>query len=270
MSHFTVLVIGENPEKQLFPFNEDVDSLPKEYVKFQEEDIEKEYEDDTVEVIKLSDGSLSLTWDDKFLSPKYDFMTSKDEDKFIYPDDSTKVKASFKEIYSTIEKFAKDWHGMEDRDPATGKYGYWTNPNGKWDWYELGGRWKNMLKLKTYHSSDSAMIKDIDFERMERDSQKKCEETWDSYVKLEESEKNFTAYMNGISKEDTKESYIENNKKFSTFAVIKDGKWYEKGEMGWWACVSNEKESSNWGKEFDSLLKSLPEETLLSVYDCHV
>lgn len=55
-----------------------------------------------------------------------------------------------------------------------------------------------------------------------------------------------------------------------TFALVKDGKWYEKGEMGWWACVSNEKEQSDWNKEFNDLLESIPNDTLISVFDCHI
>lgn len=27
-------------------------------------------------------------------------------------------------------------------------YEYWYNPNGKWDWYQVGGRWCGSLKLK--------------------------------------------------------------------------------------------------------------------------
>lgn len=27
-------------------------------------------------------------------------------------------------------------------------YEYWHNPNGKWDWYQVGGRWCGSLKLK--------------------------------------------------------------------------------------------------------------------------
>jgi hypothetical protein len=55
-----------------------------------------------------------------------------------------------------------------------------------------------------------------------------------------------------------------------TFAVVKEGQWYERGEMGWWACISNEKEADVWAKEFDSLLSSLPPDTLISIYDCHI
>ena len=27
-------------------------------------------------------------------------------------------------------------------------YEYWHNPNGKWDWYQVGGRWTGSIKLK--------------------------------------------------------------------------------------------------------------------------
>jgi hypothetical protein len=38
--------------------------------------------------------------------------------------------------------------------------------------------------------------------------------------------------------------------------------------MGWWACVSDEKD--NWSEEFAKLLDEIPDDTLLSVYDCHI
>lgn len=55
-----------------------------------------------------------------------------------------------------------------------------------------------------------------------------------------------------------------------THAVILDGKWYERGEMGWFAMVHNEKESGRWNEEFQKLLDSIPDDTMLSVYDCHI
>lgn len=39
---------------------------------------------------------------------------------------------------------------------------YWYNPDAKWDWYEIGGRWKDSLKLKSGKHVDSALVKDID------------------------------------------------------------------------------------------------------------
>lgn len=57
---------------------------------------------------------------------------------------------------------------------------------------------------------------------------------------------------------------------FTPFAVVKDGQWYEKGEMGWWACVSNEKEQGEWNAQFNAMFDALPDDTLITVVDCHI
>ena len=68
-----------------------------------------------------------------------------------------------------------------------------------------------------------------------------------------------------------KKGDIANFNDLTTFAVIKDGKWYEKGEMGWWgACVSNEKDKEVWYKEFHKILEEQDPETLLTLVDCHI
>jgi hypothetical protein len=56
----------------------------------------------------------------------------------------------------------------------------------------------------------------------------------------------------------------------ATFAVIYNGQWYGRGEMGWWGCVSNEKDKDQWHEEFRKLLEGLPPETPLTVVDCHI
>ena len=56
----------------------------------------------------------------------------------------------------------------------------------------------------------------------------------------------------------------------ATFAIIKDGKWYEKGEMGWWGCVGNEKEQDHWNEEFAKLFDAIPDDEIVTVVDCHI
>ena len=48
------------------------------------------------------------------------------------------------------------------------------------------------------------------------------------------------------------------------------GKWHERGKMGWWACVSNEKATDNWKSEFKEFLDNLDEDTIVTVVDCHI
>lgn len=51
---------------------------------------------------------------------------------------------------------------------------------------------------------------------------------------------------------------------------MKDGKWYEKGRMGWWGMVSGEKEQDVWNKQFTALIDGLSDDTILTVVDCHI
>lgn len=51
---------------------------------------------------------------------------------------------------------------------------------------------------------------------------------------------------------------------------VKEGKWYEKGEMGWFGSVHDEMSDELWYSEFAKLLDGVSEDTILSVYDCHI
>lgn len=57
--------------------------------------------------------------------------------------------------------------------------------------------------------------------------------------------------------------------------VNAEGEWCEKGEMGWWAMVSNEKPQAKWDEEFKSYVQSLlaePDASEIEVYaiDYHI
>jgi hypothetical protein len=70
----------------------------------------------------------------------------------------------------------------------------------------------------------------------------------------------------------SREKYIQDacDGAISTFAVVKDGEWHERGSMGWFGCVSGEKDKGDWFKQVSDMLDSLPDDTLLTVCDCHI
>lgn len=51
------------------------------------------------------------------------------------------------DVYKTVDAVAEQWMGL-DKDPSAGVYGYWYNPNGRWDWWVVGGRWANTFTVK--------------------------------------------------------------------------------------------------------------------------
>lgn len=70
----------------------------------------------------------------------------------------------------------------------------------------------------------------------------------------------------GMDREKFIQSRIQRS--IMTFAVLKDGKWYERGSMGWWGYVSDE--IDDWDEQFYKLFESLDDDTRLTVVDCHI
>jgi len=254
---------------------------------------------------------------------------------------------SFKETYATFESFMKEWHGLNGPDEKTGRYGYWSNPNAQWDYWQIGGRWAGHWLIKPefqhlYSDStpefswewtsdergrkemqdmiaegrrvDSAYKGHIDFEKMMNDRAEKAAKqydfVWKNIIKdTPENEpwgkkfwdreggreeyheqprvKAWSTFLQenralceeigldmwGSSIEEfnvSRENYINKCRLavISTFAFLHEGKWAARGEMGWWACVSNEQE--DWDETYKKILDTLPDNTLLTVLDCHI
>lgn len=60
----------------------------------------------------------------------------------------------------------------------------------------------------------------------------------------------------------------KNNKYLYTHAVLMDGKWYERGHMGWFGIVSGA--DDNWEREFTKLLESIDPEKCIAIIDYHI
>lgn len=353
MSHFSVLVIGEDLEGQLRPYNEQPDSGDNEFMEFEEveEEYKKQYENDGTEMIKMPDGRLLWPFDDEFRLPGT-FGTGTHTHEV--PEHLERVIVPFTEKYKTFEEFMKDYAGYDERDDEKGLYGHWSNPNAKWDWWVIGGRWGGAWPLKPgakgalgepstfdvvmgdkrdHKRVDQARKGDIDFETMRQEARTKAN---DRYVEMcdalgftilpfiQKSWKEFLAdesfadmdarrdafwkqeplrtlrevqetrradrekYEKGkdsiamdfgaanlleeMANAGSQKAYADKaaREAFSTFAVLKDGEWYERGSMGWFGMASNEKDSDQWQREFNKLIDGLPDDTLLTMVDCHI
>lgn len=302
MSHFTCLVIGSDPEELLAPFQENNNGdCPQEYMEFEdrEDEFKDEWKNGTHKGIKVG-NKYYLPTDERFRVKGSKGCYS--SDSFAVPEGLKEEEVPFKKLYKNFKQFVKEWHTHASPDPETGKYGYWFNPNAKWDWFQVGGRWAGFFKLKKGKEgmlgekswaneneeipegrADQAKKGDIDFEGMLADNFEKYSKLYDKFevaMKDDPDKAKKSAYWEyGIAStsEDkekfipqTREQYLKAHCFPSTFAVLKDGEWYQKGSMGWWAIVSNEKEEAKWDKEFLDLLEGLPENTILSVCDCHI
>lgn len=294
MSHFCILVIGEDPEKQLEPFQENnMGDAPDEYLVFNDrtEEIQKEYEKDAIPLILGQGGDINHQCDEKFRNPKYNYSqpNGPKNSQYVYPKDSVEKEVPAKSLY-TFDEYAILTEGYT-KDETTGKYGYWENPNAKWDWYQIGGRYSGRLVTKKGSkgkrgerslldesgplpegTTDQAKLKDIDWDAMTQARREKYAKYWAQYeAELAKGTAPGLAQMiTGVSKDDTKESYLAQAEEFSVFAVLKNGEWFERGEMGWWAIVSNEIGAQEWKDKITELMSDLDPNTLLTIIDCHI
>lgn len=318
MSHFTVIVVGDNIDEQFEPYAEQ-DYDPK-YGVFEDKENEykKQYEEEEVEIVVLADGTICSKYEEQFKD------TKSWSGNYIYPSDSTIRNGKFSELYPTFEEFMTEWHGSEDRDEVTGRYGYNHNPNAKFDWYSVGGRWTGYFKPKAGVEGelgrpgafgnkpkdgwvDSLRLGDIDFDGMKAEAIKEANETYDKLEEIlkgrplpswnairEKNEGNIDAarkeyhalkVVQDLNKADfhimgdfvdtfgrSREEYVakQTNSVAVPYAILKDGKWYQKGEMGWFGCSSDEMTQDQWNQQFWDMLKELDENTVLTLVDCHI
>jgi hypothetical protein len=89
--------------------------------------------------------------------------------------------------------------------------------------------------------------------------------------KLKDPELGWIRDLDGILR-DTREQYVQaaRNAAGVSFAIVKDGQWYQRGDMGWWGSVSNAKDNDRWYTECAALLDGLPDDTILTIVDCHI
>lgn len=173
MSHFTVLVVGENAEDQLQPFHEfECTGTDDQYVVDVDvtEEARAEFERRTCIRLRGPDGALhdffdeTGSWRPEFSRPVPEPFGLERREGFV-PDGYSEVEVPLRDAESFAE-FVKGEYGVSSTSaPDTAgehKYGYAlvdadggivkvidrTNPNAKWDWYELGGRWTGFFKIR--------------------------------------------------------------------------------------------------------------------------
>jgi hypothetical protein len=197
---------------------------------------------------------------------------------------------------------ARESYGLENSDEEN-IYGYY-NPNARWDWWSIGGRWRYRLKvLKTaehikdqdmffggepkkqrgkYRWCDGAKIKDIrwaDMNHVSREQMKCSARFWDVVVDGAEPapDENFGFHWRGEYYRElygTKENFIMKDNLFHTHDLL-DGitnEWYTSGDMGWFGCDAATGDSLNdYLQDFYEIIQR-PEyqDYWFIMVDCHI
>lgn len=175
----------------------------------------------------------------------------------------------------------------------------------KWDWYVVGGRWSGTLHLKpgaagetntkisrlsepnkNQSRADTALARDVDWESMRQEYIDHMSQQWEKWAALppaSQVDERRAAIRaadiwffdhrwqvdidGGMSKEDFLVKYGQAHA--LTFAfVTPQGQWVERGNMGWFAVVSDE--NDGYDKAWWDYVTSLPADQRLYVVDCHI
>lgn len=151
------------------------------------------------------------------------------------------------------------------------------NPNAKWDWWDIGGRWCDTIPLKNGKYATYASIADINF-GIDKNKYDNLIKEWDAVVEnkgVDENKKPYYFYNPEYytSRYASKEEFAEKESKWFPFAFVDpDGKWHEKGEMGWFGINDATRNSiSVYEKEFkecSDICKKLGYAVV--IVDCHI
>lgn len=218
-----------------------------------------------------------------------------------------KAREEYDDNYSEkelIKSYAEDYGYIVLDDGLYSTY----NPNSKWDWYLIGGRFSDGLELtdegideaiKSYDYgwfgqaseeeqieyvkyADSAPIKYIKwFTPLSQEEKDKLRRWWEINVEGDElrngEEKDKYFFWNPEwfkRRYKDADTYLRVKEVVTFFAVLTpDGEWHEPGRMGYFACALCEPEDElEWDFEFyDRFIKpNLDSDLICTVVDCHI
>ena len=350
MSHFVVVVIGDDPEGQLEPFDEQKSVAPyRDYL----DTSPRERGGENIPAYEMSWAArrehLEAFCKEKGISEEEFYQDTIKPEEGSYTTEPGPIQQEFNELHESYEPTfdllnpskedlitvaaalsdEDDQYGVDEE----GLYRLSTyNPQSKWDWYQVGGRWRGFFPVKpdAEHAAlgtaswtnedadadenvaDVALKKDVDFERARDEARKAAEEAFDKYwsvVKdypdlkgwshfraqaeegrdIEEVRNEYHAQPGRIALKESedgfffgcpidafgtdRDAYVQScvNNALVPYAILHNGEWYQKSEMGWWGISYDEKMTQEeWNEQIQKLYDSLDDDTLLTAVDCHI
>ena len=226
MSHFAVLVAGDDPINMLDPYDENimVDSIIT-----KEELIERE---------KRMSKFFFKKYDEYMSNPiEYEKHSHENHINFL-KEEVCKMKLWEDEEW---HKYALRYYDDEDIREDGGVNSTYNN-NSKYDWYQIGGRWSGMLRLKEGSTGKlyekSWCHKNDEIDPMMVDSAKKCDIDWEH----------------------------KDMKNFLLSSFLGEDGWIEMHDVD----TSSVVQVITWKDEFKKLIDSVDDDVMLTVVDCHI
>jgi len=244
-NHFVALVAGDNPEVLMSPYDKSIKTEPRIAYKF-------------ADAGKLRNQYIKL----------YTALVESDtipEGPF---KEDAKDKLAIIQNQSDTE-FYLDLTEDYEHDKDTGDALTTENPDGKWSSYRLGKLFSVPFILNDGTETFQARKGDINWELMHLHGGEIYRRAWEMVMEnsepTNENEKqiyeNMKARTAYFEKFGTKENYVLSNTAFWAYAFVTiSGNWLE---------LEDDMDQFVWvGKFYETFIEPLPDDTLLTIYEC--
>ena len=241
--HFVCIVAGENPESLMSEYDKNKVVIP--YIVYEYDKIpqlKKRFID--MYTMALNEGLNDAQ--QEYVKSMLQDLAEMDNDEFFY------------ELVENDELTIGD-----DGNAYSTK-----NKDGKWSFYSIGKIFSIPFYLKDGREVFQAKKGEIDWEHMHLHGGEIYEKAWEMIMEAKEPQNDYemTIYENMkdnqsyFEKFETKENYVASNTAFWGYAFLSD-------KTGW--VDAEEEEQFEWMKNYyDMFIKPLPDDTLLTIYEC--
>lgn len=244
-NHFVALVAGDNPEVLMSPYDKNIKTEPRVVYKFSDAG-------------KLRNQYIKL----------YTALVESDTIPEGAFKEDAKDKLAVIQNQSDTE-FYLDLTEDYEHDKDTGDALTTENPDGKWSSYRMGKLFSIPFILNDGTETFQAKKGDINWGLMHLHGGEIYRRAWEMVMdgsepvndyekQIYDNMKARTAYFEKFG---TKENYVLSNTAFWTYAfVTKTGNWLE---------LEDDMDQFVWvGKFYESFIDPLPDDTLLTIYEC--
>lgn len=279
MSHYSVLVItDENTtvENLLAPYDENLDVEP--YIeKTREEIIEQAKKDDNKyldEMVSCYKNKVETSVNITGFNWKQRIPTKEEIEKATEIVKNSNDEDIIKR-YKRINTFWSDCNFDEEDNELTT-----YNPDSKWDWYTVGGRWDGEIPTLSGERVNSCLVSEISW-KPDADEARHAERFWEINVEGKalqngEDADDFRCFYNKkyyIDNYGSKAEFVETCCNFGTYAVVTpDGEWHEAGPMGWFGLSCADGDSScAFRRGYKNLVVEYAKDGYIAtMVDCHI
>ena len=244
--HFVCIVVGEEPDKLMSIYNKNIPGIPRVIYKYKDvEKIKKMY-------LNMYNNMLK---DVTFIGEKQNIQDIIKEINEISNDEF------FEQLCDGNDSY---WFDEETGDIMSDE-----NENGKWASYQLGKAFSIPFLTKDGREVFQAKKNEIDWDSIHLSGKRLYERVWEmcmeGSVPNDEHEKvlfdNMKDKVTYFKKFETKENYVISNTAFWGYAFLSD-------TTGWIDAEDEENQFTWMSNFYDVFIKLLPEDSLLTIYEC--